>query len=121
MGRQTSLDASGQSGPRCSSAAHGLNFGHDHDGRVVSTGKVIVGQIVQGAGVSEGTRVTALGSGTGKTGTYKVSISQTVPKETMETGGTISDTCCNSFSEANQIMTTSNSGSMIQAAAMVAV
>jgi hypothetical protein len=87
----------------------------------VSAGRVIVGQIVQGAGVSEGTRVTALGSGTGKMGTYTVSISQTVPKETMETGGTISDTCCNSFSEANQIMTTSNSGSMIQAAAMVAV
>ena len=87
----------------------------------VSSGRVIVGQIVQGAGVSEGTRVTALGSGTGKTGTYTVSISQTVPKETMETGGTISDTCCNSFSEANQIMTTSNSGSMLQAAAMVAV
>ena len=39
----------------------------------------------------------------------------------METGGSISDTCCNSFSEANQIMTTSNSGSMMQAAAMIAV
>jgi phosphoheptose isomerase len=44
-----------------------------------------------------------------------------MPKETMETGGTIGDTCCNSFSEANQIMITSNSGSVIQAAAMVAV
>lgn len=87
----------------------------------VSSGRVIVGQIVQGAGVSEGTRVTALGSGTGKTETYTVSISQTVPKEAMETGGAISDTCCNSFSEANQIMTTSNGGSMIQAAAMVAM
>jgi hypothetical protein len=102
MGRQTSWDELGQSGPRCSSAAHGLNFGHDHDGRVrvVREGK---GQIVQGAGVSEGTRVAALGSGTGKTGTYTVSISQTVPKETMETGETSNDTCCNSFSEANQI------------------
>jgi hypothetical protein len=86
----------------------------------VSSGTVIVGQIVQGAGVSAETRVTALNSGTGRTRTYEVSVSQTVPKETMETGGTISDTCCNSFSEANQIMTTSNSGSMIQAAAMVA-
>jgi hypothetical protein len=86
----------------------------------ISSGTVIVGQIVQGAGVSEGTRVAALGAGTGRTGTYTVSISQTVPKETMETGGTISDYCCNSFSEANQIMTTSNGGAMIQAAAMVA-
>jgi hypothetical protein len=87
----------------------------------VSSGKVVVGQIVQGAGVSEGTRIAALGSGTGRTGTYTVSISQTLPKETVETGGTTSDTCCNSFSEANQIMTTSNGGSMIQAAAMVAM
>jgi hypothetical protein len=87
----------------------------------VSSGKVIVGQIVQGAGVSAGTRVAALGSGTGGTGTYTVSILQTVPKETMETGGTTADTCCNSFSEANQIMTTSNSGSMVQAAATVAM
>jgi hypothetical protein len=87
----------------------------------LSSGRVIVGQIVQGARISEGTRVTALGSGTEKTGTFTVSISQTVPKETMETGGTIGDTCCNSFSEANQIMITSNSGSVIQAAAMVAV
>jgi hypothetical protein len=85
----------------------------------ISTGKVIVGQIVQGAGVSAGTRVTALGSGTGGAGTYTVSLSQTVPSEIMTTGGTTDDYCCNSFSEANQIMTTSNSGSMIQAAAMV--
>jgi hypothetical protein len=87
----------------------------------VSSGRVIVGQIVQGAGVSEGTRVVALGSGSGRTETYTVSISQTVPKEAMESGGTIGDYCCNSFSEANQIMTTSNGGSMIQAAAMVAM
>jgi len=87
----------------------------------VSSGRVVVGQIVQGAGVSEGTRIAALGSGRGSTGTYTVSISQTLPKETVETGGTTSDTCCNSFSEANQIMTTSNGGSMIQAAAMVAM
>ena len=85
----------------------------------VSSGRVIVGQIVQGAGISEGTRVVALGSRTGRTETYTVSIPQTVPRETMESGGTIGDYCCNSFSEANQIMTTSNGGSMIQAAAMV--
>jgi hypothetical protein len=87
----------------------------------VSSGTVIVGQIVQGAGVSAGTRVSALGSGTGKRKTYTVSISQTVPSETMTTGGTTTDYCCNSFSEANQIMTTSNAGSIMQAAAMVAM
>jgi hypothetical protein len=87
----------------------------------ISSGEVIVGQIVQGAGVSAGTRVTAFESGTGKSGTYRVSVSQTVPSETMAAGGTAGDYCCNSFSEANQIMTTSNGGSMIQAAAMVAM
>ena len=85
----------------------------------VSSGRVIVGQIVQGAGVSAWNPSCRSGIGNGGTGTYTVSISQTVPKETMETGGTTSDTCCNSSSEANQIMTTSNSGSMVQAAAMV--
>ncbi len=80
----------------------------------VSSGRVVVGQTVQGTGVSEGTRVVAPGSGTGRTETYTVSISQTVPKEIMESGGTAGDYCCNSFSEANQIMTTSNGGSMIQ-------
>lgn len=87
----------------------------------VSLGEIIIGQVVQGAGVSAGTRVTAFESGTGKSGTYTVSVSQTVPSETMAAGGSADDYCCNSFSEANQIMTTSNSGSMIQAAAMVAM
>ena len=87
----------------------------------VSSGTVTVGQIVEGAGVSAGTRLSALGSGTEKRKTYTVSVSQTVPKETMTTGGTTNDYCCNGMSEANQIMTTSNGGSMIQAAAMVAM
>jgi len=77
--------------------------------------------MVRGDGVSAETRITALGSGTGQTGTYTVSVSQTVPSETMTTGGTATDYCCNGFSQANQIMTTSNGGSMIQGAAMVAM
>jgi hypothetical protein len=43
-----------------------------------------------------------------------------MPKELMTSGGTAEDYCCNSFSEANQIMTTANGGSIIQAAAMIA-
>lgn len=85
----------------------------------ISSGKVAVGQIVRGAGVSPTTRVVVLGSGAGGTGTYSVSVSQTAPSEPMTAGGTPEDYCCNSFSEANQIMTTANAGSMIQAAAMV--
>jgi hypothetical protein len=87
----------------------------------VSSGKMTVGQAVRGDGVSLGTQITALGSGTGQGATYTVSVSQTVPSETMTIGGTAADYCCNGFSEANQIMTTSNSGSMIQGAAMVAM
>lgn len=85
----------------------------------IASGKVAVGQIVRGAGVKPFTRVIAFGSGTGSTGTYSVSVSQTVPKELMTNGGTAEDYCCNNVGEPNQMMTSVNGGSMIQAAAMV--
>jgi Glycosyl hydrolase family 76 len=87
----------------------------------VSSGKVTVGQVVQGGNISAGTRIAAARSGTGKKENYEVSVSQAVPNEEMTIGGTTGDYCCNSFSEANQIMTTSNSGSVIQATAMLAL
>ena len=53
----------------------------------VSSGLIGLNQVVSGAGVSAGTIVTAFVTGTGLTGTYTVSISQTVtPAETMTTG-----------------------------------
>ena len=42
------------------------------------TGTLVVGQAVTGAGVSAGTTITGLGTGTGGSGTYVVSPSQTV-------------------------------------------
>jgi len=42
------------------------------------TGTFFVGQIISGTGVTSGTTITALGSGTGGAGTYTVSVSQTV-------------------------------------------
>jgi len=42
-----------------------------------------VGQTVYGAGVAAGTTITALGTGTGGTGNYTVSASQTVSSEAM--------------------------------------
>ncbi len=42
-----------------------------------------VGQTVYGAGVAAGTTISALGTGTGGTGTYTVSTSQTVSSESM--------------------------------------
>jgi len=43
----------------------------------VTTGSLAVGQTLSGTNVSSGTTITALGSGTGGTGTYTVSKSQT--------------------------------------------
>lgn len=50
---------------------------------VTSSGTVAIGQTVTGAGVTAGTIVTALGTGSGGNGTYAVNISQTVASESM--------------------------------------
>jgi len=52
----------------------------------VASGILSVGQQVYGTGVAQLTRITALGTGTGGTGTYTVSISQTVASTTMVSG-----------------------------------
>lgn len=44
----------------------------------VSSGAISVGQVLVGDGVVSGTTVTAVGSGTGATGTYTVSVSNTI-------------------------------------------
>ena len=49
----------------------------------VASGTLYVGQTIQGAGITANTVITALGTGTGGTGTYTVSNSQTVGSETM--------------------------------------
>ena len=52
----------------------------------VSSGTLSVGQQVYGTGVSQLTRITALGTGTGGVGTYTVSTSQLVASTTLVTG-----------------------------------
>jgi hypothetical protein len=52
----------------------------------VTSGVLSVGQQVYGTGVSQLTRITALGTGTGGLGTYTVSISQLVASTTIVTG-----------------------------------
>jgi len=52
----------------------------------VSSGVLSVGQQVYGTGVSQLTRITALGTGTGGIGTYTVTPSQTVASTTIVTG-----------------------------------
>ena len=49
----------------------------------VSAGQLAVGQVISGTGVTPGTIITALGTGTGYTGTYTINNSQTVASRAM--------------------------------------
>lgn len=49
----------------------------------VGSGTLAVGQALNGAGIQPGTTITAFGSGSGGTGTYTVSVAQTVASETI--------------------------------------
>lgn len=48
-----------------------------------SSGNLGVGSVLQGTGITAGTKITALGTGTGSTGTYTIDISQTVASTTI--------------------------------------
>lgn len=58
---------------------------------VVTNGTLAVGQRISGAGITDGTYITALISGTGGIGTYTVSASQTVASTTIsaDNGGSL--------------------------------
>jgi len=56
------------------------------------TGTLYVGQTIQGVGVTANTMITALGTGSGGTGTYTVSNSQTVPSLSATFTGQIAGT-----------------------------
>jgi hypothetical protein len=49
----------------------------------VTSGEIYLGMEISGSGVTAGTRITAFGTGTGGTGTYTVSESQTVSSTTI--------------------------------------
>lgn len=52
----------------------------------VTSGTLSIGETIYGTGVSPGTKITALISGTGGTGTYTVSVSQTTASTTINAG-----------------------------------
>jgi hypothetical protein len=52
----------------------------------VTSGALAVGQVISGTNVAPGTRITALGTGTGGTGTYTISQTQTVASTTITAG-----------------------------------
>jgi len=54
------------------------------------TGTFAVGQVISGSGVTAGTYITALGTGTGGAGTYTVSASQTVASTAINSGKAVS-------------------------------
>lgn len=56
----------------------------------VAAGSLAVGQVLTGAGITAGTTITALGTGTGGAGTYTVSASQTVSSEQMYANNSVS-------------------------------
>jgi hypothetical protein len=56
----------------------------------VTSGNIGIGSVISGTGITVGTTITGLISGTGSTGTYTVSASQTVASTTIT--GTIVDT-----------------------------
>ena len=56
----------------------------------VAKGTLAVGQVVAGAGVTYGTKITALGTGTGGTGTYTLSPTPNVASEAMTTSPALS-------------------------------
>ena len=55
----------------------------------VETGTLAVGQVITGTGITVGTQITALGTGTGGIGTYTVNNSQTVPSAPISMTGTL--------------------------------
>jgi hypothetical protein len=58
----------------------------------VTSGTLKIGQTIEGTGVTDGTIITAFGTGSGGTGTYTVSSSQTVPSSAAQFTGQIAGT-----------------------------
>jgi len=54
---------------------------------VVASGTIQIGQVITGVGVTAGTSIVAFGTGTGGTGTYTVSTSQTVASVALSVVG----------------------------------
>lgn len=74
------------------SFVYGKNFVGSISGTTLTvttwySGVISVGSVIYGEGIISGTTITALGSGSGGTGTYTVDTSQTVYSEYMNLGG----------------------------------
>lgn len=83
----------------------------------VSSGTILLGMEVSGSGVTAGTRITAYGTGSGGTGTYIVSASQTVSSTAMvgDLPSKITVECPGSYNIAfsMQLQSTSNTSETV--------
>lgn len=70
----------------------------------VGSGSLVVGDVLSGSGVTAGTFITALGTGTGGTGTYYVSVSQTASSTTITAAGAVETPFyVQSYAQANEL------------------
>jgi hypothetical protein len=76
----------------------------------VASGTLAVGQTVDGTGVTAGTYITALGTGTGGTGTYTLSASQTVSSTTLYAGQSTNAVVTGSIATTTLTVTAVTSG-----------
>ncbi len=75
----------GQAGPQFTGSIAGTTLTVS----AVASGNLQVGETIYGAGIAPGTTITAVGTGTGGTGTYTVSTTQTVASETLSGAGAL--------------------------------
>ena len=76
----------------------------------VSSGTIAVGQALFGVGIAPATIITALGTGTGGTGTYTINTSQTLTARDMNTAA-VAATLTGSISNGVNSVTITNQGS----------
>lgn len=75
--------------PASAAAVTGAISGTTLTVSAVSSGTLSVGQTISGSGVTAGTRIVALGTGSGGIGTYTVSASQTVASTSINAVGAV--------------------------------
>ena len=68
---------------------------------IIQSGNLEVGQLIDGSGVTSGTVITALGTGTGGVGTYTVNHSQTVSSEAMTSSTGLTYALCEAKRRGN--------------------
>lgn len=91
--------------PPAGAAVTGSITGNALTVTAVTSGVLAVGQPVSGVGVTAGTYITALGTGTGGVGTYTVSAAQTVASEALTTtGGVETKWFVGSAANANELV-----------------